>query len=76
MRSIWNRKPTPSPIAVGEFVGNEEDGYQLYRNGAYYAAPNSLLGPAPGVAALSLDFGFGQSVVLEFGGFRSAPPAP
>ena len=73
MRSIWNRQPTPSPVAVGQFTGNEEDGYSFFRDGAYYA-PNSLKGPSPGVPALALDFGFGQALVLEFGGFHAVGP--
>lgn len=77
MKSIWNKRPTPSPVSIGQFAGNSEDGFSIFRNGAYYASPNSLVPPAVGVPALSLDFGFGQSLTLDFGGFYSvAPPAP
>ena len=75
MRSLWNRRPTQSPITVGQFV--EDPGtpgeFQLYQNGAYYSKPNSLQAPAVGIPALSLDFGFGQQVTLDFGGFMAAP---
>lgn len=74
MRGPWNRQPTPSPVSMGVWTGNEDDGYQVFRNGAYYTQPNSLLGPTPGMATLSLDFGFGQSLSLDFGGFHAAQP--
>jgi hypothetical protein len=76
MKSIWNKRPTPSPISVGQFSGNSEDGYQMFRNGGYYASQNSLVAPALGVPALSLEFGFGQSLTLDFGGFYAAAPPP
>lgn len=75
MRKPWTRSATPSPLAVGQFSGNSEDGFSLYQFGAYYQRPNSLAPPSTGASVLSLDFGFGQgSLALDFGGFHSVPP--
>ncbi len=77
MRSLWNRRPTPSPISVGQFSGSEADGYKMFRNGSYYSEPNSLVAPTVGVPVLSLEFGMGsQSLALDFGGFRALAPSP
>jgi hypothetical protein len=78
MRSPWKRTATPSPISVGQFSGNAEDGWSLFQFGAYYQQPNSLAPPAVGTPVLSLDFGFGSGrLTLDFGGFHAlAPPAP
>jgi hypothetical protein len=77
MRSPWKRGATPSPISVGQFSGNSEDGWALFQQGAYYQQPNSLVPPSVGSSVLTLDFGFGGRLSLDFGGFHSlAPPAP
>ena len=68
MRNPWIRKQTPSPISVGVW---DED--RIWKNNAYYDQPDSVIGPTPGVPSLSLDFGFGQSLNLEFGGFHVVP---
>ena len=65
----WTRKPTPSPVSVGVWTGDK-----IFKNGAYYEQPDSILGPNPGVPSLSLNFGFGQSLNLDFGGFHAVSP--
>lgn len=69
MRNNWRQQATPSPVSMGVWTKDDNDQYAIFRNGAYYRSPNSLLVPSPGAAMLSLDFGFGQSLSLDFGGF-------
>jgi hypothetical protein len=76
VRKPWTQNATPSPISVGRFSGNAEDGWSLFQHGAYYSAPNSLVSPARGTSVLSLEFGSGQRLSLDFGGFHSLGPAP
>lgn len=70
MKNPWRRQPTPSPVSVGVWT----DEQKIYKNGAYYSQPDSILGPTPGAPSLSLDFGFGQSLNLDFGGFHAVAP--
>lgn len=75
MRKAFLQTATPSPITVGRFSGNSEDGWSLFQFGAYYANPNSAVPPSVGTSVLSLNFGFGQGQVsLDFGGFHSLGP--
>lgn len=74
MRSIWNRNPVPSPVAIGQFAGNPDDGYSFYRDGQYYDQPNTVVAPATGAPVLALDFGSGQHLCLDFGGFYAKAP--
>lgn len=75
MRNIWPKNPTPSPVAIGQFAGNSEDGFSFFRDGQFYDAPNTLVAPATGTPVLALDFGSGQHLCLDFGGFYAQAPS-